>query len=165
MKGISPLIASVLLIAFTMAIAAVLTAWITQFTEQKQQETSEYEESVACSGANIKVIKDFDYWDSSNKNFSTKIKNTGFIILNVEKIRVWYVSSAVNNDRPQDIALSSISFTRAGVVKQLINSTLAIDKKEEVSVDILLPGEPSKVRFLTSCEGVWTDAVRPSIGW
>lgn len=165
MKGISPLIASVLLIAFTMAIAAVLTAWITQFTEQKQQETAEYEESVVCSGANIKVTKDFNYWNSSYKIFSTRVKNTGFILLSVNTIRVWYVSSSVNNNMPQDIPIVNISFTQGGVVKQLTNNTLFIDEKEEVGVEMMLPAEPSKIRFLTSCEGVWTDAVRPSIGW
>ncbi len=33
MKGISPLIATVLLIAFTMAVAAILTSWATSFTK------------------------------------------------------------------------------------------------------------------------------------
>ncbi|MBI2085192.1 MAG: hypothetical protein HYT71_01625 [Candidatus Aenigmarchaeota archaeon] len=35
LKGLSPLIASVLLVAFTMAVGAIIINWITGFTQQQ----------------------------------------------------------------------------------------------------------------------------------
>ncbi len=35
LKGLSPLVASVLLVAFTMAVAAIIVTWITGFTQQQ----------------------------------------------------------------------------------------------------------------------------------
>ncbi|MEA3230037.1 MAG: archaellin/type IV pilin N-terminal domain-containing protein, partial [archaeon] len=58
-KGISPLIAAVLLIAFTMAIAALLTTWVTQFTESQQKESEKYQEKIECSGSNFIANRDF----------------------------------------------------------------------------------------------------------
>ncbi len=56
-KGVSPLIAAVLLIAFTMAVAAILTAWVTTFTEeQTQQLGNESEQQIDCSFAQLEVF-------------------------------------------------------------------------------------------------------------
>jgi len=41
LKGISPLIAAVLLIAFTMAIAGIMAIWATTFSQQRLQTASE----------------------------------------------------------------------------------------------------------------------------
>ncbi len=58
-KGISPLIASVLLVAFTMAIAAVLVAWITGFTQQ-QTETigSRGDQQTSCAYSTLSIDKE-----------------------------------------------------------------------------------------------------------
>jgi len=48
-KGISPLIATVLLIAFTMAIAGIMATWATSFVQAKITET-ENQTSVTCAG-------------------------------------------------------------------------------------------------------------------
>ena len=40
LKGISPLIAAVLLIAFTMAIAGILAIWATTFSQQRLQSAA-----------------------------------------------------------------------------------------------------------------------------
>jgi flagellin-like protein len=55
-KGISPLIAAVLLIAFTMAVAAILTAWVTTFTQETTSEVGESgSEQIACSFAGLSI--------------------------------------------------------------------------------------------------------------
>lgn len=56
-RGVSPLIAAVLLIAFTMAVAAILTAWVTTFTQQ-QTETigNQTTENIECSFANLEIL-------------------------------------------------------------------------------------------------------------
>lgn len=47
-KGISPLIASVLLIAFTMAIAGIMATWATNFSREKLAETNSEADCVAA---------------------------------------------------------------------------------------------------------------------
>ncbi len=55
-KGVSPLIAAVLLIAFTMAVAAILTAWVTTFTQETTQEVGNIsDELIECSYAGVSV--------------------------------------------------------------------------------------------------------------
>lgn len=51
-KGISPLIAAVLLVAFTMAIAGIMAAWATQFSTNKLGSTD-------CALALAIIDKDF----------------------------------------------------------------------------------------------------------
>lgn len=41
MKGVSPLVASVLLIAFTIAVAGLYSGWITSFTKKTNEEVEE----------------------------------------------------------------------------------------------------------------------------
>ncbi len=59
-KGISPLVASVLLIAITMAIAAVLASWVSTYTEEALPTTS-------CIGGDIGIISaEYPKWTSDN---------------------------------------------------------------------------------------------------
>lgn len=51
-KGISPLIAAVLLVAFTMAIAGIMAAWATQFSTSKLGSSD-------CALALVIIDKDF----------------------------------------------------------------------------------------------------------
>lgn len=72
--GVSPLIAAVLLIAFTMAVAAILTAWVTTFTqEQTGQISNETGSQIRCSFANIQIL-DADFGGTS---VTVAVTNTG----------------------------------------------------------------------------------------
>jgi flagellin-like protein len=56
-KGISPLIAVVLLIGFTMAIAGILASWATSYAAARTAELTEKEElQVKCRGGVIEFI-------------------------------------------------------------------------------------------------------------
>ena len=44
MKGVSPLVASVLLIAFAIAVAGLYSGWITSFTKVTTEEVQEQSE-------------------------------------------------------------------------------------------------------------------------
>ncbi|MBI2173506.1 MAG: hypothetical protein HYT73_04875 [Candidatus Aenigmarchaeota archaeon] len=68
-KGISPLIAAVLLIAFTMAIAGIMATWATQFSSQKIEQSSAEAE---CIG-----VLDIGSLSFSNTTISVRIKNLG----------------------------------------------------------------------------------------
>ncbi len=58
-KGLSPLIASVLLVAFTMAVAAIIVVWITGFTQQQTTVVGQRgENQIKCSSSILTVDKD-----------------------------------------------------------------------------------------------------------
>ncbi|MBI2578158.1 MAG: hypothetical protein HYW26_00450 [Candidatus Aenigmarchaeota archaeon] len=66
-KGVSPLIAAVLLIAFTMAIAGIMATWATTFSQQKLATS---EEKSNCIGA-----LDLSTAAFSDKIVSVQVKN------------------------------------------------------------------------------------------
>ena len=66
-KGVSPLIASVLLIAVTMAIAGVMATWATQFTATKISESS--------SGADCIGAIDISSLQFNGSHVSFKLRN------------------------------------------------------------------------------------------
>ena len=68
-KGVSPLIAAVLLIAITMTIAGVMATWATTFTAGKVQE--------ATAGADCIGAIDISSLGFSNTTISVKIRNLG----------------------------------------------------------------------------------------
>ncbi|MBI5332286.1 MAG: hypothetical protein HZB65_01820 [Candidatus Aenigmarchaeota archaeon] len=72
-KGISPLIASVVLIAVTLAIAGILTTWSVQFVGQKGSSILKQSD---CIGA---LSVDMDYI-----RFSANSTNLGFILRNTK---------------------------------------------------------------------------------
>lgn len=56
-KGISPLIAAVLLIAFTMAVASIFAQWAPQLIQDAQGDTSDRAQEIqACSDITLEVI-------------------------------------------------------------------------------------------------------------
>lgn len=55
-KGLSPVVATVLLIAFAVAIAGLVAIWLTGFTTSTTEFTSEQGDKLtACAGARLKV--------------------------------------------------------------------------------------------------------------
>lgn len=73
-KGISPLIAAVLLIAFTMAVAAILTAWVTTFTQDTTSEIgNESSRLVQCSFGGLSI---YDVTAGSSQ-ITVQVANTG----------------------------------------------------------------------------------------
>jgi flagellin-like protein len=56
LKGISPMIAVILLIAFTVAIGGILSVWLTGLQQQQTTVTGEYAEKVAkCAGVSLNI--------------------------------------------------------------------------------------------------------------
>jgi len=81
MKGISPFIAEILLIGFTVAIAGIIITWSSQFARTSTQTVAQQSESqLACSYGGISTFGDIVY---SNGYLSGYLKNTGTIPLKV----------------------------------------------------------------------------------
>ena len=67
MKGLSPLIATVLLIAFTVGVGGIISVWITGFTQTSSKIVSnEGEKQITCRNGAI---------DISNHKYCTAIGN------------------------------------------------------------------------------------------
>ncbi|MDY6769444.1 MAG: archaellin/type IV pilin N-terminal domain-containing protein [Candidatus Nanohaloarchaea archaeon] len=78
-KGVSPLIAAVLLIAFTMAVAAILTAWVTTFTQEQTAELgNKSAKQIDCSFGQLEI---FDT-TSDTTWVTVAITNTGTVDFN-----------------------------------------------------------------------------------
>ena len=78
-KGISPLIAWILILGLTVAIASIVSIWYTQKAKSMSEETfSGFETGVECSEANYNVLFD--------ENCNAAIINTGH--LKIVKIKL-----------------------------------------------------------------------------
>ena len=75
MKGISPIIAAVLLIALTVTIAVILNAWAGGYTSSAQSSVSNRTgELSSCSGAAIEIET---VYVRGTGNATAVVKNTG----------------------------------------------------------------------------------------
>ncbi|MCJ7479212.1 MAG: hypothetical protein MUP63_03495 [Candidatus Nanohaloarchaeota archaeon QJJ-7] len=94
-KGVSPLIAAVLLIAFTMAVAAILTAWVTTFTqEQTEQLGNQSEKQIDCSFAQLEI---FDT-NPDTTWVSVAVTNTGTVDFNNTTVTTISEGSVLGTD-------------------------------------------------------------------
>ena len=128
-KGISPLIATVLLIGFTVALAAIVMTWGTKFTRDVQKTTSESATSnVACAQdvmlSIIGVCQDKTA-DPSGKTYKIVVSNEGKTDITALNIRLYKsstdVDSAVSNEQIAKFATKSIlaATTTAGYEGQI----------------------------------------------
>ena len=84
MKGISPLIAAVLLIAFTVSIATIILGWFSSFTKGTTANiSSQTQTAIGCSAADITVNHIYCKYNTTTHNSTCNIlvTNTGTKIL------------------------------------------------------------------------------------
>jgi len=75
-KGISPLIATILLIAFVIAVGGILSGWMISFTKERTEEArTKGETDIKCSYSSL-YISDAN-WNSSQTKLSLTAENTG----------------------------------------------------------------------------------------
>ncbi len=87
-KGLSPLIASVLLVAFTMAVAAIIVNWITGFTQQQTTVVAQRgDQQTKCAYSTLYVSRT-DVSVVGNTVNLTVAYTTGSEILNITGIEV-----------------------------------------------------------------------------
>jgi len=130
-KGISPLIAAVLLIAFTMAVAAILTAWVTTFTQETTSDVgNKTQEQISCSFAGVTIYD--AVWDGSD-TLTVSVSNTG--------------------TRDLDDGVSVTGFLSNGSAKSSQISSLSTGSVETTT--LTLSEKPTKVRAASNgCAGI-----------
>jgi len=163
-KGVSPLVASVLLIAFTMAIAAMLVAWITSFTQQTRAQSAVFEEQIRCGYASISIIDtDFTQYDASypkaGNNYSVlslRIQNDGRlsnIIINSYQVKYMGVPTPVTWRITPGIEIS----------RSAENNTITALFPLTNSGNATLPdaNRPERIRINTVCADVFRELTGP----
>jgi flagellin-like protein len=143
-KGVSPFLATVLLIAFAIAVAAIFGGWITSFTTQTTEEVQERSEKrVTCSYGGI-ALEDLVY-NISSTNFSGKVENTDIITLGNIDFEIFYA-----DDTRGELDL---------------NMTLEPGEKNTFNQKVTKMNTTTynKIRVITNCSNVYDEATSSDI--
>src|SRR3989338_10669215 len=107
LRGLSPLIATVLLVAFTMAVAIILSHWVLNYSRTQTQILDEKgSKQVGCSSAWLAFQG--PVYNSTMKRFSVEVINQGNVPLGNFKMIVIYNngSSSEYEIAPANLSLS-----------------------------------------------------------
>lgn len=122
-KGISPLIATVLIIGFTVALAAIIMTWGTTFSKGMQKTTeSTTEEQLACAQD---VVIDLSSACIEGSNIKLTIKNDGSKDLQRVSVRLYDSASTVGTAKWEDIVEPINPVLTAYGLKTIVLATAA----------------------------------------
>ena len=159
-KGISPLVAAVLLIAFTMAVGALITAWVTNITKGSQEKVEEGQKKIECSYTSIDIRSEFV---RINTSYNGNVIWEGYI-----------VNNGLNPITVDRIQLYDTTGKGSRIYKFTTPVNLKKDESKYIDVNITLPynelgitspDELDKIRLYTVCEGTTGLVSKPYGGW
>ena len=118
MKGISPVIAAVLLIAITVAVGVLISSWVTQWVTDKTMKT----DSDCVTHTNYKI--DSATYSSSTTNMTIMVTNTGRVelygfevqILNVTDIEFYNTTDSRLRVSPNITETSPLKEQRSAII-------------------------------------------------
>jgi len=94
-KGVSPLVASVLLIAATMALAGILAFWSSGFI---RGQTVEFENKTAtlkkCTGADFQIYS-YTRYNTSTHNVTIILVNKADFVLQITEVDLFYPNGTI----------------------------------------------------------------------
>ncbi len=154
-KGISPLVATVLLIAFTVAAASIISFWLIPFlTKFFQSTTEEADIQLKCSKGGISLF-DLKY-NLSSSTLSGKIENTGSISLGNLVMEIIYTNYTIER---KGLCYSS------GVVVICESSNLTLLPRNLVFFNFQIPENYDTISINTNCSayGVYDRVTREEI--
>jgi len=143
-KGVSPFIATVLLVAFAIAIAAVFGGWLSSFTQTTTEEVQEHSEKrITCSYGGI-ALEDLEY-NKTAGNLSGKIENTDIIVLGNIDFEIFY--------------------TDASRDKLDLNMTLEPGERDTFNQIVTKMNTTGydKIRVITNCSNVYDEATSSDV--
>lgn len=154
MKGLSPLIATVLLIAFTVGVGGLISVWISGFTQTSSKIVSkEGETQIICSNGAI----DLSSLRYCNNNISGIIKNNGRITIGNITVQTVFnngtsISHALNNTGAGGGADGSYLLLRAGQIFAF-----------NISIGAASSGNYDRVYVYSNCSSVTDTATSTDI--
>jgi flagellin-like protein len=141
MKGISPLIASVLLIAFTVAVGGILSIWLVGFTTTNTNIISEQTtDELECSYAAVS-IRNLRY-NTTSSNITGMVENTKWRTIGNVSILILYKNQTSYKLRLNDTA----------------GNRLTLDPRDTYSFSITTASNYDKIRVMTNCSSVYDEA-------
>jgi len=133
-KGISPFMAVVLLVAFTLAVAGIFSGWITSFTKETTETVqTRSEERVECAYGGVALNRLI--YNSTSGNLTGTIENTDIIALGNVDMEIFYDNST---RQEKDLSL-----------------TLTPGEKDTFNVEIA--SNYDKIRVYTNCSNVYDE--------
>jgi len=140
-KGLSPVVATVLIIAITVAAVALVGYWYPNIIKQQTEDTSEYiESSTNCLYASIDSHDATIY--NSTKRLVFDVDNTGEKTLTITQNIILY-TNGTKETHSENVTLSPADISR-------FNYSIS-------STDI------SRIRTLTNCEKIFDEISSSSI--
>jgi len=101
-KGISPLVATVLLIAVTMTLAGIIAFWGSSFVRTSLPTENQTQTLQACTGGSIRLIS--SNYNSSTSTLSLTIYNDGVQRLTITNITFIYSDRAESKEINSEIS-------------------------------------------------------------
>lgn len=145
MKGISPLIATVLLIAFTVAVAGIVSLWVTSFAKTATQQTENKSlTQITCAYGAIS-LSDVNFCGTRGE-VSGRLSNKGQIALNSIRVQVIYANGSFPTF---DLCLAGSSVINCSTANLTINPSYLYG----FNITGLSSGF-SNVNVITDCAGV-----------
>ena len=132
-KGISPLIATVLILGFTVALAAVIMTWGTSFTKKMQESTEETSDvQITCATDVIFDVKSAcEDVGSGDGFYKVTIANNGNINIDKFQVRLYQSADAVTT-KEYNFNATGIGITAFGIESQSIDSGLGADSVKKI---------------------------------
>lgn len=154
MKGVSPLVATVLLIAFVVAVAGIIAAWANSFaTSQTQLVGQQSTTSITCSYGHV-AVQSLKFQSASTRLAGT-IVNTGTIALGNISVSVVYQNASSQN---VNLCTDPSGSASCGVA----NLSLAVSDQAAFNVTISGSNYDS-IKIKTNCSSVGVTAQRGDI--
>ena len=151
MKGLSPLVATILLIAFVIGVAGILSVWLTTFTrtttELVGEETSK---TIICSYGGISLYS-LKY---SNGFLTGNIENTRSISLGNITLQIIYLNQTSQKNKLCLSGTVAINCTTANV---------SVSPRELVSFNVSASSNYDKIRVMTNCSSVFDEADKSEV--
>jgi hypothetical protein len=145
LKGISPLISIVLLVALAVAVGAIISTWLFGFTQKQTTTVGERaEESIICSYASL-LLSNVKY---CNGRISGQIENTGDISLLIKKLLIIY-----SNGSTQEIGLCLIG----GEIQSCTISNLTLIPRDITLFNVSASENIAKIRVSSNCTSAYSD--------
>ncbi|MGC8812241.1 MAG: archaellin/type IV pilin N-terminal domain-containing protein [Candidatus Aenigmatarchaeota archaeon] len=154
-KGISPLVATVLLIAFTVVAASVISLWLMPFlTKFFQSTTEETDIRLKCSKGGVSLF-DLEY-NSSSSYLSGKIENTGSVSLGNFFMEIIYTNYTVER---KELCYSG------GAAVTCESSNLTLLPRNLIAFNFQIPSNYDTLTISTNCSayGVYDRVTREEI--
>jgi flagellin-like protein len=147
MKAVSPLIATVLLIAFTIAVGGLISIWLTGFTQtQTQSVGTQASTSIVCSNGGLSLSS----VGFCNLYLSGKISNSGTVSLGNISIIVTYTNASLVQKFCFTVAGSTI-----GTISSPCAGNLSLMPSELTTFNFTIGGSNfDTIKILSNCSGV-----------